>query len=344
MHIRTPRILRTLAAPVLGLTLLAGAVTACGSDDGDSPDASAHLPAGDGATSYPVTLETGYGSTTLEERPDRIVTYNGLGTELALSLGITPVASGDWEQFSSFLSDFGADDIDTVLEPVDGNVPLEAISAAEPDLIVVQTPEQKDVDQLAKIAPVLAYDYSWEPGEKDWQGQLADLAEATDLASRAEEVVQTHGEAVAAVRDEHPEFADHSANFISDKGGSVYVESYGGSPAEEFFSQLGFRKWEDAGDYTSAFNKVSPEKFGDLGADVIFVYDPSGEMPTLDGNRIFDNLPAVKADRMYRLVNTDDDPLAMTMAVGLRAPAPLTDAWLAEHVAALLGDTLKDAS
>lgn len=340
MTFRRLRTTRRFAAPLLGLALIAATATACGSGD-SGPDATDHLPAGEGKTSYPVDLDTEYGTTTLEERPEKIVAYGGLGPELALSLGITPVASSDWEKFSPFLSEHGADDIGTILEPVDKNVPIESISAEDPDLIVVNTTEQKEFDQLSEVAPVLAYGYSWGPGGADWQQQLADLAEATDLQDKAAEVEKTHDAAIQTVRDEHPEYADHSANFISDKGGSVYAESFGGSPGEEFFTRLGFRPWENAGEFPSASEKVSGERFGDLGADVMFIYDPAGGLPTLSQSAAYRNLPAVKNDLAFDLVSSDTDPFPMVLAVGLRSPAPLTDAWLAENVSDLLGDRLR---
>lgn len=332
--------LKKLAAPLFGLVLVAGTVTACSSDADDASDASSRLPAGEGTTEYPLELDTEYGSTTLEDRPEKIVAYGGLGPELALSLGITPIASNDWEQFSSFLSEYGADDIDTILEPVDGNVPVESISAEDPDLIVVNTTEQSVFDQLSQVAPVLAYSYSWGENGTDWREQLARLGEATDLAEAAANVESTHDDAIQAIRDENPEFAEYSANFISDKGDNVDVESFAGSPGEEFFAQLGFQPFEKAEEFTNT-DVVSGERYADLAADVMFIYDPSGGMPTLSGSQAFQNLPAVQNDLAFPLELSDDDPFPGTMAVGLRSPAPLTNVWLAEHIVDLLGDKLK---
>lgn len=331
--------LKKILAPLVGLVLVAATATACGSDDDGASGATDNLPAGEGTTEYPLDLETEYGTTTLEERPDRVVAYGGLGPELALSLGITPVASNDWEQFSSFLADHGAGDIGTILEPVDGNVPVEAISAEEPDLILVNTTEQTDVDQLSEVAPVLAYGYSWGPDGTDWREQLEKLGEATDLAGAAADVEKTHDESLGAIREDHPEYADHTANFISDRGGQVNVEAYTGSPAEEFFVQLGFRPFGKAEEFSDT-ETVSGERFADLDADVIFIYDPSDGTPTLSGSDAFQNLDAVKNDLAFPLTPSDDDPFPGTLAVGLRDPAPLTDVWLAENIEELLGDRL----
>lgn len=56
-------------------------------------EASSLLPAGEGTTEYPLTLETPFGETVLEERPERVAVVSAVGvdTESLLALNAVPV-------------------------------------------------------------------------------------------------------------------------------------------------------------------------------------------------------------------------------------------------------------
>ncbi|WP_297007512.1 ABC transporter substrate-binding protein [uncultured Corynebacterium sp.] len=351
------RIARTALTAGTTLALSIG-LAACSSGDsgGDSSasatdSASTLMPAGEGTTSYPARVETPLGTAELTERPEKIVTYGGVTTELALSLGITPSAANDWSSTRSFLADYGAEQIGTILEPTDGQVPVEAIAALDPDLIIYSGGQDADktYTQLAAIAPTMGYGAASTDKGRPWSDQLADLGTATDLQDAADTVQQDRDDVLATVREEHPEYTGHTATFISDKGGSIYFETYGGGPGESFFTDLGFDTLPSAGRY-SANTKLSEENIADVEADVIFVYDPSDGIPTLKANQTFTAFPAYKEGRVFALPaghqkdgeeQTDEEKLGTTMAVGLSSPAPLTEQWIAEQVVDQIGDSLK---
>lgn len=366
LHSRFSLTTRTSVAAAVALALGIG-LTACSSDDSstdatttDSPAGSTAdtgstvtdlMPAGEGTTSYPVSVETPLGTAELTERPDKIVTYGGVTTELALSLGITPAAANNWSSTRSFLADYGADRIGDILEPADGQVPVEAVAALDPDLIIYSGGQDADKTyaQLSAIAPTMGYGAASTDGGRPWSDQLADLGTATDLQDAADTVQQDRDDALSAVREDHPEYAGHTATFISDKGGSIYFETYGGGPGESFFTALGFSTLATAGKY-SENTKLSEENIADVEADVIFVYDPSNGIPTLKANPTFTVFPAYQEDRVFALPaghqkdgeeQTDAEKLGTTMAVGLSSPAPLTEQWIARQVVDQIGDSLK---
>lgn len=55
------------------------------------------LPAAEGTVSYPMTLDSPFGSTTLTERPDRIavISPSTVDTDALVALGVTPVMAAD---------------------------------------------------------------------------------------------------------------------------------------------------------------------------------------------------------------------------------------------------------
>lgn len=332
---------RLVVAASAAVALCFGAVACSGDDSSDGGEkATEFMPAGEGQSSYPLDVTTNVGTATLDKRPERVVTYGGLATELAVSLGITPVASDDWRTYNSFLEEKGAGKIPETIESVDNGAPTEAIAEADPDLIAyfAWSDQGKAFEQLSSIAPVIVYDSI----DVSWRQQLDDLALATDLPGAAAKVVEDNETGLAGVRDRHPEWEGKSAEFISDKGGGIYIESYGGSTGEKFFHTLGFVSPKIAEKYNSSNagsgNEISKEHIGLLDADVIFVYTSKG-MPTLSADKTFQNFEAVKKGLVFPLYYDDpdnEDPVAV--AVGLRQPGPLGEIWLAEYFENLMGD------
>lgn len=89
----------------------------------------------------PLTLESPYGTSILEKRPERIaaIVPNAVDTEMLLALGVKPVLSSSMVKESasqSYLLPYGAEDLDTFEFAMGGTLPVEAIAASEPDLIV----------------------------------------------------------------------------------------------------------------------------------------------------------------------------------------------------------------
>lgn len=333
---------RRAAAAFFAASALVFGTVACSGDGEDTGngDATEFMPAGDGRSSYPLKITTSVGTAELEQRPERVVTFGGVSTEVALSLGIVPVASDDWTTYSSHLEDDGAARIPQIIDPVESGAPTEAIAEADPDLIVYFSwkDQGRDFDQLSSIAPVIVYDST----DVDWRTQVRDLALATDLGDAGDAALQKNDTAMAGIRDEHPEWKGKTAEFISDKGGGIYFESYGGSTGEKFFHSLGFTSPEVAGKYNSSNsgtkNQISTENIGELDADIIFVYCSKG-MPTLSASSTFQGFEAVKKGLVFPMEYDDpDNKEPVSVAVGLRQPGPLTEVWLAEYFERLLGD------
>jgi len=82
---------RTLPAALPGVVLALG-VTACSSDDSDDNNTGKSTGTATESASWPVTVEHTPGSSTIEEKPERIVVLHETGIDPVLSLGLGPVA------------------------------------------------------------------------------------------------------------------------------------------------------------------------------------------------------------------------------------------------------------
>jgi iron complex transport system substrate-binding protein len=177
-------------AALAALTGCSGAAT--GQDAAEAADASVLLPEAEGTTEYPLTLETPFGDTVLEERPERIaiVTASTVDTDALIALGGTPVFAPSTIDRNPWLGE-AAQDIDVLWESEAGaEVAVEQVAASEPDLIVSldasDTFDQARFDQVSAIAPVLHA----ESGDLTWQELTRELGEAVDLTAAADTVIE----------------------------------------------------------------------------------------------------------------------------------------------------------
>src|SRR3546814_1240265 len=192
------------AALFLALLACLGGVAAWGEDGNDS--ASASDPDAGGA--FPVTIEHSYGTTVIPEAPERVVTAGFNDADYALAFGIVPVGVrdfiGTFEEESRAGAQEARDGVDPekVSNPA-GELSLEAIAAAQPDLILAYSYlEKEEYETLAAIAPTVV-----EPSVGSlWADHTRDVGRALGMSDRADELVAEVEGKFAAARGAHPDF------------------------------------------------------------------------------------------------------------------------------------------
>ncbi|PRI10137.1 ABC transporter substrate-binding protein [Leucobacter massiliensis] len=355
---RGSRAVPGIGAVLAALLLLAGCSGPGGSGAGSgegSGDAGASrqslLPAAEGKTQYPLTLESEYGETVLEKRPERIaaIVPNGIDTELLLSLGVTPVLSSSMIDEGGYLAAHGAAELDTYEFVRGEDVPMEAVAAADPDLIVTVgwTPgfgEVKDIyDRLARIAPVVtspASDQRMIP----WQDSIRILGETLDLGDAAEAVIAEHDELFAGIRSEHPEFGGQTATwaiYYGPSNGLQYFSQHDSAP-ELFLSDLGFAPNPNAAEFARD-TTVSDELLSKIDADVLLLgrseATSAEEMERqVTGTELFRNLEAVRAGKYIQLPPKTDDGGDLLWAI--TSGGPIGNAWAAERLVPVIAEAL----
>lgn len=315
---------RTLLRLVLVLLVAVGGV-ACGGDDDDSsadgPESGPAAGEGEaGAGEWPVTIEHAYGSTTIESRPERIVSLNVQWTDILLTLGVTPAgyvldrSSGEediypWQE--------GRLDDSTEVVMTSG-VPIEQIAALEPDLILVTyiAADQAAFDQIADVAPTIG---QLTPGEAvdPWQDMTEVAGRALGEAERAEEVVAEVEGQVAETAGALPDLQGKTfamANYVP--GDSIWVVADPEDGSSIFFQQLGMELSPTIlaeADGAAGRIQLSLEQVGMLDSDLLAVLPNDGDPRDLPG---YDDLPAVANDCAVEMDFQD--------AVGLNTPTPLS--------------------
>ncbi|MDR2294152.1 MAG: Fe2+-enterobactin ABC transporter substrate-binding protein [Microbacterium sp.] len=294
--------------------LLALGLAACSAAVAEpATDTAAPTPA---EQSWPRVVEHEGGTTTIPAQPKRIVStsLSITGTLLAIDAPIiataatTPGNGADEHGFFAQWADVAVDRGVDVLYP-ELTLDLEAVMAADPDLIVVSTSgADSTLDNLAElqqIAPTVVYNY----GDKTWQELARELGEATGLEQNAEKVVADFDAHVAetAAAIDHPA-GQANAIVYNGAGGDTAFAKIGG-PHATLLTALGFdiapapEGMDTSGRVRQDFNFLSIENtVAALTAPTVFII--SGDESTRDdllSTSVLQNAPAVVSRSVYAL-------------------------------------------
>ena len=249
--------MRSLTAILTCLAALA--LVACGDDDETSAGPTTAAPEA-AAGAFPVTIEHKYGSTTIDEAPERVAVVGLREQDALLALGIAPVATTEWYGehpgaiFPWAQDELGDAEPPTVLSYQDG-IEVEKVAATRPDVIIgiYSGMTRKEYETLSRLAPVIAQPKGEPDYGSSWQEETLTTGQAVGKADEAQQLVDEAEEKIAAVAEEHPEFQEQEAAIVSDYQG-IFV--YGPSDIRSrFLVELGFT-------YPPALRDAFPDEFG----------------------------------------------------------------------------------
>ncbi|MGW4256804.1 ABC transporter substrate-binding protein [Streptomyces californicus] len=325
------RVRRLTASAATGLAL-ALAATACGTTDvssasGSKASASASPASKDCAadttatSTKPVTLTDSLGREVKLDKPaKRIAVLEWQQVEDALTLCVTPVAVSDAKGYRTWVSaeklPEGVKDIGTREEP-----DLDALAAADPDLVVVEAFDAKD-KKLAALEkrgiPVIATKGA---DPKDPIGNVRDvfnlIGEATGRTERAEQVVGEFDAHLVAAKKKVADAKLPTQDFLFFdgwlQGGNLTVRPYGkGALFTAIGEELGMKSaWTDEinkaygdGGVDPAYGLAQTDVEGLAGvgkANLFYANDEGagGYVKALEKNPVWKSLPAVKEGRAH---------------------------------------------
>ncbi|TFV78275.1 iron-siderophore ABC transporter substrate-binding protein [Blastococcus sp. CT_GayMR19] len=296
MRVRAP--LTLLAAVPLALGVLSG----CGSAAGEAETAS-----GGGATdgAFPVSIEHAFGTTTIEEEPERVVVLGWSAQDTPYALGVTPVGmpSYSYGGGDDGLLPWNEEDFDpaatTLLDNTDGP-PLEAIAALRPDVILAPYDgfEAAVYEDLSGIAPTVAY--PGEPWTTPWREQTRMIGQALGRTADAERLITETDARVGAIAAEHPEFEGLTFAYTSMGAESLYLY-LPTDPRVQLIEDLGFTvapSVEELGaDSGSTFYaQLSLERAADIDSDVIVGFADGLSAEEVAALPVYAGVPALERD------------------------------------------------
>lgn len=286
------------------------------------------------ADTFPVTIEHALGTTTIQAKPTRIVTWGWSAQDVLIDLDLEPVGM-------PFFAYGGGDDgilpwteegilakgmTMPVVLPNTAEPPIEAIAALQPDLILAPysglTPDEFAI--LSNIAPVVAYPEK--PWFSSWQEVVRVTGTAVGESEKADKLIADTAAWLEGESSAYPEMEGLVfANFINRNDGQVSVRNEG-DPRVELFADLGMvpagKPDVATGEPDAFYYYLSYENFDRIPAEILISFFDNEEAATdffdLD---IIKLSPLVAKGAYTRLVGEE-----LTMSVS-GAVTPLSLRW-----------------
>lgn len=301
------------------------------------------------AAAFPVEVQHAFGTTIIEEKPQRVATVAWANHEVPLALGIVPVgfaAAGFGDEdgdgllpwVKARLDELGAE-APPLFDEGDG-IDFEAVAASAPDVILAAYSglSQADYDTLSRIAPVVAYPDS--PWSTDWREMIALNAAGLGLEAEGTALIARLEGQIAAAAAAHPELSGKSAMFIThlDTTNLSVIRFYSANDTRvKFFADLGLampqsvREATRPGQYAGETSAELIDSFDDV--DIFVSYGGPELRAALMADPLARHMPAVANGALVMLGND---------AVGTGAnPTPLSIPWVLDEYVGLLAEAAR---
>ncbi|WP_230977409.1 iron-siderophore ABC transporter substrate-binding protein [Georgenia yuyongxinii] len=324
----------TLSRPVAAVATAAAALLALAACSSGGSAEEAPASAATAGEPAPVTIQHAFGSTTIPEQPENVVTLGWGSTEAALALGVVPLGiesqtyaadeHGQLPWVAEALTDAGAEP--TMLPATVEEPAYEQIGALAPDLILAPysgiTAEQYEL--LSEIAPTVAYPE--EPWTTPWRDVITTVGTALGVPDKADTLVGDLDAQITEAAQAHPELAGKTVAAVWDLSGTFYVYKAQDSRVD-FLLDLGLVSApavdELATDEESFVYTLSTEETDRLDSDILVNYaSTQEEVDTFLGKSYAQAIPAVQAGAVAnitgdQLIAAMSPPTALSIDWGL---------------------------
>jgi iron complex transport system substrate-binding protein len=288
---------------LMSLMVMSLWLAACGGNKNNEPAATDAPPAAETPTELKLTDALG-NEVTIPANPQRIIA-SYLEDHL-VALGVKPVAQ--WS-VQNGTQDYLKDSLDGI-PPIPYDLPFEAVTSFNPDLILIGGNSAVEGDkyaQYSKIAPTYTLG---DEINADWRKSLLKIGEVLGKSEDARKVLDDYElKAKEAKEKLQGAAAGESAAAIWLVQKSFFVVSDNLSSGAVLYNDLGLSVpevvKEIAATGTGNWNAISLEKLAELDADHIFLINSdvdSGSEALKDP--IWQAIPAVKNGKVYEYPNT----------------------------------------
>lgn len=325
------------------LALIASAVAASaalvlsGCSAGSSGEESG---ASGGSGSFPVTVDSALGKTTIETKPERVATWGWGAQDIVLALGIVPVAmpkfsyGGDekgvlpWDAEKIASLDGTTPQL---LNADTGEVPFEEFVKAKPDVILAPYSglTQAEFDKLSKIAPVVAYPEG--PWATSWRDQTAIVGKALGLDSEAKALVTRTEDSVTALAEKYPVITGKTFFYAAANEPGVLNVYRADDPRVQLLNDLGMKNSPSIaaldtskGD-GSFFYQLSYENLSKIDTDLLVMYfDKQSSVDAFTADPLVAAMPTVMEGRFAPIVGE-------SFVAATSAPSVLSIPWMLDR-------------
>lgn len=315
----------TVAAAAASITLLAG----CAAGGGDT---------GSGGAELIGTASTMFGEIEVPAPEDGELTVVALGwsdAEMALALGVVPVAVYDWQSFGAegkgvgpWATELFGDVEPEILERGDESLNYEQISGLEPDLILNtrSANDEDEFDRLTEIAPTVYGPEGAGAFATQWRDQLALIGDAVGKADEAESLIADVEGQIEDAAAANPDFEGTTVASVS-KFGDAYGAYLPGDGRFDLLAELGFvnnpaiEELESSGFYA----EVSAENVSVFDADTAVILPIGLTLAETEGDPLLASLSVVADGRSIIIEPESELSHAFSAASVLSIPVVLDE-------------------
>jgi iron complex transport system substrate-binding protein len=242
------------------------------------------------------------GEVEIPEKPERIVDLSGNSDTLSI-LGYNVIGTAnsdayDYKKLPTYLEDTLKDA--TILGySMQDTMDVEAIMNLKPDLIVISTVQEKMYDQLSEIAPTVMIKLE----ALDWKEDVKALAKVFNKEEAANTWLENYDKKAKEVGDKVKETYGKDTTYLSflASGGQFFVFD-GAGIGSVIYKDMGLSKPQGMPKQSDiSLPVVTYEGLAEIKADYIFVIGTDEDLKVLEGNAIWNSLPAVKNGKVVKL-------------------------------------------
>lgn len=234
------------------------------------------------AQAFPLTIEHKFGTTVIEEQPERVATVDYNGVDNLLALDVQPVAIRYWYGDNERgIWPWAQPHLTGTPEVLKGDLNYEQIAAANPDVILAiwSGITQDDYEKLSKIAPVVAVPEGMGDYAMPWHQQALTVGRVLGKETQAQALVDSIRTQLADIAAKHPQW----------QGKTVAIAN----------------RWQDAvGAYTS--NDIRPLLMAELGFKTPQVIDDAIEANEFWVTFSMEDLSPIDTDLLMWVTSSND--------------------------------------
>lgn len=242
------------------------------------------------------------GEVEIPANPEKIVDLSGKSDVLSI-LGYKVIGTAnsdayDYKKFPTYLEDTlkGA----TILGySMQDTMDVEAIMNLNPDLIVISTVQEKMYDELSEIAPTVMI----KSEALNWKEDVTNFAKVFNKEDVANTWIENYDKKAKEVGDKIKEAQGTNTTYLSflASGGQFYVFD-GAGFGNVLYEDLGLSKPEGMPEQKDiSLPVVTYEGLAAIKADNIFAIATDEDLKALEGNVMWNNIPAVKNGKVVKL-------------------------------------------
>jgi iron complex transport system substrate-binding protein len=242
------------------------------------------------------------GEVEIPANPERIVDLSGNSDVLSI-LGYKVIGTAnsdayDYKKFPTYLEDT-LNDATILGYSMQDTMDVEAIMNLNPDLIVISTVQEKLYDQLSEIAPTVMIKLE----ALNWKDDVKTFAKTFNKEKVANNWLENYDKKAKEVGNKIKEAQGTNTTYLSflASGGQFYVFD-GAGFGSVLYEDLGLSKPEGMPEQTDiSLPVVTYEGLAKIMADNIFVIATDEDLKVLEGNALWNNIPAAKNGKVIKL-------------------------------------------